>query len=252
VSDALKSQSGVCKDIAELVTKDGPGMQAPYPEVKTDFYRTYPFKRSNEADDRQFYQTPRLVHHLDQNAMAQVMGVYDRLLATGSRILDLMSSWVSHLPERLADCETIGLGLNAQELKTNPQLSRHVVHDLNQEPRLPFEDDTFDAVICTASIEYLIQPLEVMAEVVRVTRPGGLFVTTFSDRWFPGKEILPWSEMHPFERLGLVMNYYVKTGAFDDLHTLSIRGLPRPLDDKYISETAISDPIFGVWGRVGG
>jgi SAM-dependent methyltransferase len=163
-----------------------------------------------------------------------------------------MSSWVSHLPERLADCETIGLGLNAQELKTNPQLSRHVVHDLNQEPRLPFEDDTFDAVICTASIEYLIQPLEVMAEVVRVTRPGGLFVTTFSDRWFPGKEILPWSEMHPFERLGLVMNYYVKTGAFDDLHTLSIRGLPRPLDDKYISETAISDPIFGVWGRVGG
>jgi len=111
-----------------------------------------------------------------------------------------MSSWVSHLRGTLIDYETIGLGLNEEELKANKQLSGFVVHDLNQKPELPFQDNEFDAVICTASIEYLTQSIQIITEVARVTKPGGVFINTFSDRWFPGKEILPWSDMHPFER----------------------------------------------------
>jgi SAM-dependent methyltransferase len=105
-------------------------------------------------------------------------------------------------------------------------------------------------VICTASIEYLVRPIQVITEVARVTKPGGVFISTFSDRWFPGKEILPWPDMHPFERLGLVLDYYLKTDAFENLHTESIRGLPRPPDDIHIKETVISDPVFAVWGNV--
>lgn len=245
-----KGYSGEVRDIAEMVTQNGPGMQVPYSGISTDFYSVYPFTRSNEDNDRIFYQSPRLVNHLDDTAIQQITAIYARLLSSGSKILDLMSSWVSHLPETLTDCAVTGLGLNETELSANPQLSSTVIYDLNQNPALPFEDHCFDAVVCTASIEYLTKPLEVIAEVARVTRPGGVFVSTFSDRWFPGKQISPWQELHRFERLGLVLDYYLKTGAFEDLHTESVRGYPRPKNDKHISERKVSDPVFAVWGRV--
>ena len=248
----IDAQARRSRDIRELVTANGPGMQAPYPGTATDFYSAYPFRRRNENDDALFYESPRLVKHLDDEAVRQVELVYSRFLSCGSQILDLMSSWVSHLPHTLGDCETTGLGLNEEELRANRQLSRHIVHDLNQNPVLPFEDDAFDAVICTASIEYLTQPIEVIKEVARVTRAGGAIIATFSDRWFPGKEILPWAELHPFERLGLVLDYYVRAGGFQDLGTESVRGCPRPRDDRHIGTTTNSDPIFAVWGRVEG
>jgi len=246
----VKEFGGNFNDIAEMISTNGPGMQIPYPGSPTDFYPTYPFQRMNDADDSLFYSTPRLVNHLDSTAITKVESIYSKLLSSNSRILDLMSSWVSLLPSTLENVETTGLGLNEEELKANKQLTDLVVHDLNQKPVLPFKDNEFDAVICTASIEYLIQPIEIMVEVARVAKPGGIFVTTFSDRWFPGKEILPWSEMHPFERLGLVLDYYLKAERYENLHTESVRGNPRPLDDKYIGERATSDPIFAVWGSV--
>lgn len=144
------------------------------------------------------------------------------------------------------------MGMNAKELKANPQLSGFTVHDLNENPFLPFDTDGFDTAICTVSIEYLARPLEVMSEVSRVVKPGGIFVCVVSDRWFPSKEISIWSEMHPFERLGLVLDYYFRTGFFEDLHTESVRGLPRPPTDKYVGLTRVSDPIFAVWGTVKG
>ena len=243
-------QGTIVNDITEMISTDGSGMQAPYPGISTDFYSTYPFSRINAADDRLFYQLPRLVNHLDNMAIARVENIYSRLLSSNFRILDLMSSRVSHLPNTIENIEVTGLGLNEEELRANQQLTHIAVHDLNKKPLLPFGDNAFDAVICTASIEYLIQPVEIMAEVARVTRPGGVFVTAFSDRWFPGKEILPWSEMHSFERLGLVLDYYLKAERFENLHTESVRGYPRPLDDKYIKERTTSDPIFAVWGNI--
>jgi SAM-dependent methyltransferase len=247
----IEEHGGACNDIAELVTQSGPGMQAPSLHGKeTDFFSVYPFKRNNECDDELFYKEPRLIYHLDTAALKQVSAIYARLLQPGSKILDLMSSHVSHIPQSLDSYQAIGLGMNEKELSSNPQLSSYKVQNLNRVPILPFENNQFDAVICTASIEYLMRPIEVVKEVARVTRNGGLFITTFSDRWFPGKEIQPWSEMHPFERMGLVSEYYRKSGWFDHLNTESIRGLPRPLDDPHINQRNSSDPVFAIWGQV--
>jgi len=99
-------------------------------------------------------------------------------------------------------------------------------------------------------VEYLTQPLQVMAEIARVTRPGGLVIVIISDRWFPGKEIEPWLDMHPFERFGLVLDYFLRTPALEDLHTESVVGWPRPPTDKHIVRTTLSDPLFVVWGTV--
>ncbi|MFN3785933.1 MAG: methyltransferase domain-containing protein [Thiothrix sp.] len=235
--------------VHELVTVNGVGLQAPYPGLETDFYSIYPFTRADERGDNLFYSNPRFVQHLDKTAIAQVVAWYGRLLQPGMQVLDLMSSWVSHLPVELT-VNVTGLGMNATELAANPRLSSFVVQDLNANPRLPFADQQFDAVICTVSVEYLTQPLAVMRELVRVTRAGGWLIMTFSERWFPPKVIELWAEMHPFERLGLVLDYFRKTQGLDALHTETIRGLPRPRDDAHSRQMPLSDPLYAVWGRV--
>ena len=238
------------RDIARLITENGAGMQTPYPKVSTDFYADYPFGRGDEAQDAQFYTNPRLIRHLDSTAIAQVTALYARLLTPNTRVLDLMSSWVSHLPESLTLKTVTGLGMNTAELAANPRLTKRVVHDLNHQPQLPFADDQFDAVICSVSVEYLTQPLAVMEELARVTQAGGKVTMVFSTRWFPSKAISLWGEMHPFERQGLVLDYFLKTGKFSELHTESLRGLPRPKTDPHYRETSVSDPVFAVWGTV--
>ena len=165
------------------------------------------------------------------------------------QVLDLMSSWQSHIPGRHRLKRLVGLGLNQRELDRNHQLTESIVQDLNVEPKLPFPDDTFDVVLCTVSVEYLIDPLAVFDEVARVLKSGGYMVVTFSNRWFSTKAILLWKELHEFERMGLVLEYFMQTGAFDDLHTYSMRGLPRPHDDKYFPEIFYSDPLYVIWGR---
>jgi SAM-dependent methyltransferase len=181
-------------------------MQVAYPGVPTDFYTPYPLRRRNDASDADYYRVPRLVAHLDATAIAQVTALHGRLLVPGTRVLDLMSSWASHLPPALHSCTVTGLGMNEQELQANDRLAKWLVHDLNLKPSLPFDHGQFEAVVCTASIEYLTRPREVMTEISRVLKPGGVFVTTFSDRWFPGKEIEAWSDLHRFERLGYVLD----------------------------------------------
>ncbi|EIJ32820.1 class I SAM-dependent methyltransferase [Thiothrix nivea] len=248
----IEEHGGACNDIAEMVTEKGPGLQAPYPGVATDFYATYPFTRMDEREDALFYTNERLVNHLDKTAIAEVSAIYAKLLKPGMKVLDLMSSWVSHLPASLTDLHVTGLGMNQAELDANPRLNASVVQDLNQNPQLPFADNNFDAVICTVSVEYLTQPLAVMRELARVTSTGGVVVMTFSERWFPPKVIDIWPEMHPFERQGLVLDYFLKTDGLTELHTESIRGLPRPEDDKHSRETHLSDPVYAVWGAVTG
>lgn len=244
-----EEHGGVCHDIAEMVTQNGPGMQARWRGKETDFWSDIPFARLDPSPDAGFYEKPRMVHHLDATALTQIEGLYRRLLPTGARILDLMSSWTSHLSPELAPSGVTGLGMNAKELEANPLLSERLVHDLNLDPRLPFPDRSFDAAVCTVSVEYLTKPQEVFAEVRRVLRPGGRFVVTFSNRWFPPKVIRVWQEIHEFERLGLVLEYFIRDSGFTDLETLSLRGLPRPLDDKYADRMADSDPVYAVWGE---
>jgi SAM-dependent methyltransferase len=244
-----EEHGGRCGDIAELVTGQGPGMQARWRGRPTDFWSDLPFVRMDPSPDADFYRKPRLVHHLDSTARTQISALYGRLLPRGGRILDLMSSWVSHLPAGLMPARVDGLGLNAEELAANPLLGGHCVQDLNAQPRLPYAEASFDAAVCTASVEYLTKPLELFAEVARVLRPGARFVVTFSNRWFPPKVVKVWQDVHEFERLGLVLAYFLGAGGFAGLHTWSLRGLPRPADDKYAHRFAQSDPVYAVWGQ---
>jgi SAM-dependent methyltransferase len=164
------------------------------------------------------------------------------------RVLDLMSSWKSHLPQGLRLEQVSGLGLNEKELAKNYDLTDWVVHDLNKNPILPYEAESYDAAVCTVSVEYLIDPETVFKEIGRILRPGGIFIVTFSNRWFPEKVIHIWKELHDFERMGLVMEYFRRSQMFKDLETYSIRGLPRPENDKYFPDLMESDPIYAVWG----
>ena len=143
----------------------------------------------------------------------------------------------------------MGLGLSEKELKRNPQLSDVHVQDLNQTPVLPFDSRTFDAVINTVSIEYLVDPLAVFKEVRRTLRPGGYFLVAFSNRWFEPKAVKVWKEIHEFERMGMVLEMFLRAGGFSSLQTYSMRGLPRPHNDKYYPEMQFSDPVYIVWGR---
>jgi SAM-dependent methyltransferase len=240
---------GQCQDwLAALI--DGPGLQSRWQGRPTDFFPPDAFQRPDDRPDAGFYVQPRFVSHLDARARETISRLYGRLLRPGMRILDLMSSWQSHLPDTLKPLEVVGLGLNEAELRQNPQLTGHLVHDLNREPAVPLAAASFDAVLCTVSVEYLTRPLEVFADIKRLLKPDGLFILTFSNRWFPPKVVKIWTELLDFERLGLVLEYFFRTGGFTDLASYSSRGWPRPEDDKYFPQVRFSDPVFAVWGRL--
>ena len=246
--DGGQEHGGRCNDIVEMLTTDGPGMQARYNATATDFWSDDPFFRQDRSPDDAFYACPRLVDHLDKNCSRQIAELYSKLLPHGGRLLDLMSSWVSHLPSAFSSADITGLGMNLHELEQNPLLTQTLVHDLNQQPRLPFEDQAFDGIVCTASIEYLISPELVFSELARILKPGAPLVITFSNRWFPPKAIKVWCNTHEFERIGLVLEYFIGNGRFEKLHSYSLRGLPRPHDDKYADKLPLSDPVYAVWG----
>jgi FKBP-type peptidyl-prolyl cis-trans isomerase 2 len=249
IRQATSERGGRAQDVQQLIAGNGPGMQARWRSQPTDFFADEPFARGDADDDAVFYSRPRFVNHLDSTALKQVRRHYARLIPRGARVLDLMSSMNSHLDPGLELSSVVGLGMNADELAANERLNQRVVHDLNREPRLPFADADFDAVICTVSVEYLVHPFEVFREVARALRPGGKFVVTFSNRWFPPKAVSIWTDLHPFERMGLVLEYFLESSRFKNLGTFSLTGLPRPADDKYASQMQWSDPIYSVWGE---
>jgi len=248
VENKEAERGGTSVDWMEVLTT-GPGMQARWQNQQTDFFSSDAFRRDDEAPDSRFYGEPRLVQHIDNTAIEIVKNTYGRFLKANMNVLDLMSSWQSHLPDRMEFTRLAGLGLNDRELKKNNRLSERVVQDLNLSPVLPFESDSFDAVVCTVSVEYLTNPLAIFEEVSRVLRTDGYFIVTFSNRWFPTKAIRLWKELHEFERMGLVLEYFIRSGGFKNLQTYSFRGLPRPHDDKYFPDLMYSDPVFAVWGQ---
>ena len=236
---------GQCQDWICALT-DGPGLKR-RGRKGTDFGLGASLDKPLGVNDAAFYATPRKVAHVDSQARENIAKVYSRLLPGRKRVLDLMAGWQSHLPEGVT---ATGLGMNEEEMGENPALSSHVVHDLNDDPALPFTDRAFDAVICSLSVEYLTRPLEVFREIARVLEPGGLCVVVFSHRWFPDQAVRIWTELHEFERVSLVTEYFRQSGRFKDLSTLSERGWPRPMDarDRYYPMIQHSDPVHAVWG----
>jgi hypothetical protein len=247
VREKFEEHGGTSIDWVEAALS-GPGMQTRVNGSPTNFFVDHPFRRADEHTDSLFYRNPRMVNHIDDTAIDKIRRLYGKLIQPQSRVLDLMSSWVSHLPDDLPLKSLTGLGMNQKELAANSRLTDYVVHDLNANSRLPFNNKDFDAAICSLSIEYLIHPFEVFEEISRVLKPGGVFVVTFSNRWFPPKAISIWSELHEFERLGLVLEFFLKSGQYKNLQTYSMRGLPRPEDDKYYAQIMFSDPVYAVWG----
>jgi len=233
-------------DWMEILTT-GPGMQSRWNRQPTDFFSDNAFARLVESDDSNFYKKPRFVDHLDETAMENVSALYGKILHTGSNVLDLMSSWKSHISPDLKLGRFAGLGMNKEELERNERLTDTIVQDLNKNHILPFVDKSFDAVICTASVEYLTNPVAVFKEVGRILKSGGCFILTFSNRWFPPKAISMWQHMYEFERMGLVSEYFLLSDVFEGICTQSVRGLPRPEGDKYFGELFVSDPIYGIW-----
>lgn len=195
------------------------------------------FVRQDESPDRDFYREPRLVVHIDERAISAAGALYAEILPAGGEILDLMSSWRSHLPPAFPINRLVGLGMNAVELRENPQLDAYTVHDLNRDPHLPFSSNQFDGVINTVSVQYLTRPLEIFAEVYRVLRPGCPFIVTFSNRCFPTKAVRIWSALDDQEHTQLVAAYFRQSGPWADLHFEDRSGSPRGL----------GDPLFGVY-----
>jgi SAM-dependent methyltransferase len=180
------------------------------PEVLSDAERT----KLLQGDDAEFYAQPRFVHHVEEPFRDRLSRLYREQLTDGDRVLDLMSSWVSHLPDEFTG-EVVGHGLNAEELAANDALDDWFVQDLNVDQRLPLDDASVDAVLCAVSVQYLQYPGAVFAEVGRVLRPGGVCVVSFSNRMFARKAVRAWRERDMGGRADLVRRYVDAAGAFD-------------------------------------
>lgn len=196
------------------------------------------FVRQDETPDENFYRQPRFVTHIDEGAIAAVTELYREFLPPGGAILDLMSSWVSHLPPEVTYGKVVGLGLNEQELATNPRFESYVVHNLNTDPVLPFENEMFDGATIAVSIDYLTQPVKVLCDLGRVLVEDAPIVITFSNRCFPSKAVAVWHRLSDQGRLALVAAYLKAAGNWLEI-TLHDRS---PDGQKH-------DPLFAVTAR---
>lgn len=196
------------------------------------------FARIDEEDDSLFYAEPRLVYHIDARAVAALTAFYREALPAGGVLLDLMSSWVSHLPPEIPYTEIIGHGMNAAELAANKRLSRRFIQDLNRNPALPLASASVDAAMICVSIQYLQQPVAVLREAARVLRPGGSIVVSFSNRCFPTKAVAVWRALDDEGHARLIESYLRHAG----FAAIEIRRLSHWVED-------FSDPLVAVVGR---
>ena len=194
------------------------------------------FAKQDPGNDLDFYAPPRLVTHIDAGAIAALTGFYRERLPEGGGVLDLMSSWVSHLPEDRRYGKVIGHGMNAEELAANPRLSHRFVQDLNLVPTLPLDNEACDAALCCVGAQYLQRPVEVFADVRRVLVAGGPFIVSFSNRCFPTKAVAIWRALDTDGHAELVKLYLERAGfSAVQVHVLA-NGLA-------------GDPLIAVTGR---
>ncbi|MBV8889627.1 MAG: methyltransferase domain-containing protein [Alphaproteobacteria bacterium] len=196
------------------------------------------FDKIDAEDDDVFYEPPRLVCHIDEGAIAALTEYYRTVLPAGGVLLDLMSSWVSHLPPEIGYAEVIGHGMNAAELAANPRLNRWFVQNLNRDPVLPLQDRSIDAAMICVSVQYLQRPVAVLREVARVLRPDAPVVISFSNRCFPTKAVAVWRALDDAGHQRLV-ELYLRHAGFEKVETLRLA--------EWVED--FSDPMFAVLGR---
>ncbi|WP_414543318.1 class I SAM-dependent methyltransferase [Nostoc sp. CCY0012] len=173
-------------------------------------------QKLDDTDDKLFYDYPRFVTHVDEGFIQQLTNLYGDRLQVNTRILDLMSSWVSHLPEEMEFAHVEGHGLNAEELGRNPRLNHYFVQNINDNPQLPLPDQSFDAVLNCVSVQYIQYPEAVFSEIHRILKPGGVAIISFSNRMFYQKAIQVWRDASEATRVELVKRYFTSVPGFTD------------------------------------
>ncbi|XP_057968070.1 uncharacterized protein LOC131157740 [Malania oleifera] len=201
-------------------------------------FREEDFQRFDESRDSIFYETPRFVTHIDDPAIAALTRYYSKVFppsnTPGVCLLDMCSSWVSHFPAGYKQDRVVGLGMNEEELKRNLVLTEYVVQDLNTNPKLPFDDDSFDIITNVVSVDYLTKPLDVFKEVCRVLKPGGLALMSFSNRCFWTKAISIWTSTGDADHAMIVGSYFHYAGGFEPPQAVDISPNPGRSDPMYI------------------
>jgi len=181
-------------------------------------YSPRDFSRGDESPDTRFYDIPRFCFHVDDAAVAALTEHYSTALRQWDRpaILDICASHVSHFPADVAEWagNRVALGMNEEELSQNAQVNSYVVKDLNEDPTLPFEDNSFDVVTNVVSIDYLTKPLAIVKEVARVLKPGGQAMFALSNRCFPTKAVDIWLRTNDLEHVFVVGSYFHYAGGF--------------------------------------
>ena len=193
------------------------------------------FAKQDEENDLAFYAPPRLVTHIDAGAVAALTDFYRDTVPAGGRVLDLMSSWVSHLPDDVAYAQVVGHGMNAAELAANQRLSRWFVADLNADPVLPLDDDAFDAALCCVGVQYLQRPFEVFAEVRRVLTPDAPVTVSYSNRCFPTKAVAVWRSLDLNGQASLVAHYLERAGF-------------ERIEARVLADGRAGDPLIAITG----
>ncbi|KAH8954410.1 hypothetical protein BDL97_08G077900 [Sphagnum fallax] len=201
-------------------------------------FKTEDFQRYDESPDTDFYSAPRFVTHIDDYAINALTKYYASVFpasnSPGVVILDMCSSWISHYPKGYKQEKIVGMGLNADELKRNPVLTEYVVQDLNTNPVLPFQDNTFDVITNVVSVDYLTKPLEVFREMNRVLKPGGLAVMSFSNRCFFTKAISIWTSTGDTDHVWIVGSYFHYAKGFEPPQAVDISPNPGRTDPMYV------------------
>ncbi|MBT6727401.1 MAG: class I SAM-dependent methyltransferase [Deltaproteobacteria bacterium] len=196
------------------------------------------FTKEDSNDDNIFYTSPRLVKHIDENACQVLKNYYNQLLKDGDAVLDLMSSWVSHLPDHKHYSRVSGHGMNQIELQNNVQLTDFHIQNLNTEQQLPYGDEEFDLCMIAVSVQYLTSPVQVFKEIYRVLRPNGTCCVSFSNRMFPTKAILAWRMFTGEDQCRLVSWYFERTGEFREIQS-----------EQLVSENSNFDPLYVVTAK---
>ena len=192
------------------------------------------FAKIDTEEDEIFYGPPRLVYHIDEGAVAALTEFYRKVLPAGGVLLDLMSSWVSHLPPDIEYAEVTGHGMNAAELAANPRLNRWFVQNLNRDMRLPLADDSIDAAMICVSIQYLQQPVAVLRDIARVLRPDAPLVVSFSNRCFWTKAVAVWRALDDDGHTQLV-EHYLRQAGFERIETHRLAEWVEDVNDPLIA-----------------
>ncbi|HAN45132.1 MAG TPA: SAM-dependent methyltransferase [Cyanobacteria bacterium UBA8156] len=203
----------------------------------------------DETNDALFYQQPRFVTHIDDRFIAQLTALYREVVPPGGRILDLMSSWVSHLPSDIEYAWVEGHGMNGEELAKNSRLNHFFVQNLNAEPHLPLPDNDFDAVLNTVSVQYIQRPETVFAEIYRVLKPGGIAVVSFSNRMFYQKAVQVWRDGSDASHVELVKSYFRFVPGFTEPEALIRQGQRAEWWEMLLGQSQGCDPFFAVMAR---